>query len=160
MAAFSTLACSHPRLKLVVLNGGVAEAAVKESFPEVVRAQVSCRQSAPEEGTARALAAADIYLLPSLFEGTPLTLVEAMFSGLPVVTTATCGMKDLIEEGRNGLLVPLRSPGSIVAAVNRLLGDPDLRRGLGEAARREALEKYTWGRVAEPVQEVYERLCA
>jgi glycosyltransferase involved in cell wall biosynthesis len=158
--AFSALARRHAQLRLVVLNGGVEEAAVKESFPGDIRARVLCRQSAPEEGTARALAAADIYLLPSLFEGTPLTLIEAMFSGLPVITTATCGMKDVIENGRTGLLVPRRSPDSIVAAVNRLLCDPQLRRTLGQAARAEALETYTWQRAAEPVQEVYERLCA
>ena len=158
--AFSTLARRHPSLKLLVLNGGVSEAVVKESFPEGVRAQVMYRKSAPEEGNARAIASADIYLLPSLFEGTPLTLIEAMFSGLPVITTATCGMKDVIEDGRNGVLVPLRSPHSIISAANRLLGDPALRRRLGEAARAEALEKYTWRRVAQPVKEVYERLCA
>jgi glycosyltransferase involved in cell wall biosynthesis len=159
VTAFSRLARAHPVLNLLVLNCGVAEAALKESFPGDVRAQVICRQAAPEEGNARAVAGADIYLLPSLFEGTPLTLIEAMFSGLPVITTATCGMQDVIENGRNGLLVPLRSPDSIVAAVNRLLSDPQLRQGLGRAARAEALERYTWGRVAQPVQEVYERLC-
>jgi glycosyltransferase involved in cell wall biosynthesis len=160
VAAFSVLARRHPRLKLLVLNCGAAEAVVRESFPGDVRAQVIHRQTASEEGTARAFAVADIYVLPSLFEGTPLTLIEAMFSGLPVITTAACGMKDVIENGRTGLLVPVRSPDSIVAAVNRLLGDPSLRRSLGQAARADALEMYTWRRVAEPVQEVYERLCA
>jgi len=160
VTAFSALAHQHPRLKLLVLNCGAPEAVVKDSFPAEVRDRVIYQRSAPEEGTARALAAADIYLLPSLFEGTPLTLIEAMFSGLPVITTSTCGMKDVIEDGRNGLLVPLRSPGAIVTAVTRLLCDPQLRRNLGEAARAEAVEMYTWRRAAQPVQEVYERLCA
>jgi glycosyltransferase involved in cell wall biosynthesis len=69
-------------------------------------------------------------------------------------------MKDVIEDGRNGLLSPIRSPEAIVAAVERLLGDSALRSRLGQAARAEALQTYNWQRVAEPVREVYERLCS
>ena len=132
---------------------------MKACFPEAVQARVRCQQAEPELGTAQAMAAADIFVLPSLFEGTPLTMIEAMSGGMPIVTTATCGMKDVISDGTNGLLVPLRSPERIVAAVERLLADPALCARLGQAARREALEKYTWRRVAEPVRDVYERLC-
>jgi glycosyltransferase involved in cell wall biosynthesis len=158
--AFDRLAGRHPQLRLVVLNGGVPAPAILACFPETVRSRVVCQQSDPEQGIARAMAATDIYLLPSLFEGTPLTLIEAMFSGMPLVTTATCGMKDVIEHERSGLLVPLRSPDAIVAAVERLLEDSTLRARLGQVARAEALEKYSWQRVAEPVRRIYEKLCA
>ena len=157
--AFAVLAHKYPELKLTVLNGGVDDTAVLSSFPEEVRSRIVCQRAEPEEGTANAYAAADIFLLPSLFEGTPLTLMEAMFSGLPVIATGICGMKDVIEDSRNGLLVPVRSPEAIIAAVERLLGDPALRARLGQAARAEALQRYTWPRVAETVREVYERLC-
>jgi glycosyltransferase involved in cell wall biosynthesis len=160
VAAFATLAARHPELLLVVLNGGMPESEVRDCFPEDIRFRVSCRYAEPEKGTADAMGTADIYLLPSLFEGTPLTLIEAMFEGMPIVTTATCGMKDVIEDGRNGLLSPIRSPEAIVAAVERLLGDSALRSRLGQAARAEALQTYNWQRVAEPVREVYERLCS
>ncbi|HET6841835.1 MAG TPA: glycosyltransferase family 4 protein [Candidatus Angelobacter sp.] len=159
IAAFTALAARHSELQLVILNGGVEEAAIRASFPEEIRSRVICRRAEPEQGTAEAMAAADIYLLPSLFEGTPLTLMEAMYSGLPIVSTAVCGMKDVIEDGRNGLLVPLRAPQAIITAVERLLNDSALRARLGQAARAEALEKYNWPRVAGAVQEVYERLC-
>jgi glycosyltransferase involved in cell wall biosynthesis len=159
VSAFAILAARHPELMLVVLNGGAPESEVRACFPEEIRSRISCRQAEPEKGMADAMAAADIYLLPSLFEGTPLTLIEAMFEGMPIVTTATCGMKDVIEDGRNGLLTPMRSPQAIVTAVERLLGDSALRARLGQAARAEALQSYTWQRVAEPVREVYERLC-
>lgn len=157
--AFSQLAERYPNLKLVVLNGGAQEADIRALFPEQVRCRVICQQSEPEKGIAAAMAAADIYLLPSLFEGTPLTLIEAMFGGMPIVTTATCGMKDVIADGRNGLLIPLRSPDALVASVERLLNDPPLRARLGQTARSEALQLYNWQRVAEPVRRVYEQLC-
>jgi glycosyltransferase involved in cell wall biosynthesis len=158
--AFDELATRHPHLKLVVLNGFFSEIQVRAYFPERVRSRVFCEKADPEQGIADAIAKTDIYLLPSLFEGTPVTLIEAMFSGMPIVTSSTCGMKDVIEDERNGLLVPLRSPDAIVAAVERLLADAHLRARLGQTARAEAVEKYNWQRVAEPILEVYEKLCA
>jgi glycosyltransferase involved in cell wall biosynthesis len=154
------LATRHPQLKLVVLNGGTSEASIKSCFPEHLRPRVICQQAPPEAGVAEAMGETDIYLLPSLFEGTPLTLIEAMFEGMPIVTTATCGMKDVIQDGCNGLLVPIRSPLEIVAAVERLLADPLLRASLGRKARCGAVQAYNWPRVAEPLLQVYERLAA
>ena len=87
---------------------------------------------------AAAFAAADLFLLPSLFEGTPLTLMQAMMSGLPIVTTATCGMKDVIADQQTGLLVPIRSPESLVSAIDTLRADQSLRARLGQAARADA----------------------
>jgi glycosyltransferase involved in cell wall biosynthesis len=158
--AYAGLASRHARLELVILGAGVPDAEVRAAFPAEVRERVRCLRAGSESETADAFAAADIFLLPSLFEGTPLTLVEAMAAGLPVVTTATCGMRDVVRDGENGLLVPLRSPSSIVSAVERLIGDEQLRSRLGAAARAEAAERYTWERVSAPVLEVYERLCA
>jgi len=157
--AFGALAARHPQLQLIVLGAGAPEATVRAAFPEEVRSRVSCRQTTSDVETAAAFAAADIYLLPSLFEGTPLTLIEAMMSGLPIVTTATCGMKDVIQDGKHGLLVPIRSHEAIVEAVERLIEDAAYRARLGRAAQAEAQEKYTWERVAAPVREVYQQLC-
>jgi glycosyltransferase involved in cell wall biosynthesis len=108
-----------------------------------------------EAAMAAAFADADLFLLPSLFEGTPLTLIQAMMSGLPIVTTATCGMKDVIEDGETGLLIPVRSPAAIDAAIARLVRDRALRERVGKGARAAALARYTWDRVARPVEEAY-----
>jgi len=158
--AFATLAERHADLRLVVLGAGVHdEETVRGAFPTHLRSRVSCVEARSEAETAEAFAAADLFILPSLFEGTPLTLLEAMASGLPVVTTDTCGMKDVIRNGENGLLVPLRSPEKIAAAIEHLMSDAGLRERLGRAAQAEAVEKYNWERCAAPVREVYERLC-
>jgi glycosyltransferase involved in cell wall biosynthesis len=101
---------------------------------------------------------ADLFLLPSLFEGTPLTMMQAMMSGLPIVTTATCGMKDVIDDEMTGLLIPIRSPDAIVTAIERLLNSPALRRSLGVAARAVALKRYTWDQAAAPVLHAYQAL--
>lgn len=160
VAAFTALAERHPQLTLLVLGAGQPEELVRAAFPESLRERVKCKQCATEAETAAVFAAADIYLLPSLFEGTPLTLIEAMMSGLPVITTNTCGMKDVVQHERNGLLISIRSPEAIISAVELLLKKAELRARLGRAAQTDAFEKYVWERVAVPVREVYERLCS
>ena len=157
--SFCILAERYPRLELEILGGGQPEEDILSSFPQSLRSRITCRKTATEAETAAAFASANIYVLPSLFEGTPLTLIEAMMSGMPIVTTRTCGMKDVIRNNENGLLVSIRSPAEIVSAVERLLADEALRTQLGRAARADALENYVWERVAEPVRLAYERLC-
>jgi len=156
--AFVQLAERRPEISLTVLGAGVPADTVVAVFPRHVRERVRCVQTATEKDTIAVFASSDFFLLPSLFEGTPLTLMEAMMSGLPIVTTATCGMKDVIQHNGNGLLVPIRSPGAIVTAIERLVDDQQLRARLGLAARHDAQTRYTWEAVGRPVREAYERL--
>lgn len=156
--AFSHLAAKYPRLELAVLNPGVTEEVVKGRFAAEIRSRVHFIVTREEEQTAEAFEEAHLFVLPSLFEGTPLTLLEAMWSGLPIVTTATCGMKDVIDHGRNGLLVPMRSADAIEKALSRLVDDESLRRSLGESAWRIASESLRWQDSATRVLAEYERV--
>jgi glycosyltransferase involved in cell wall biosynthesis len=81
------------------------------------------------------LGRADVFVLPSLTEGYPLSVVEAMACGLPIVATRVGGVPDLIEDGANGLLCEPSDPGALAACVLTLLRQPDRRRALGGAAR-------------------------
>jgi glycosyltransferase involved in cell wall biosynthesis len=156
--AFATLAERHADLKLHIVGCGAPADHVHAQFSEHVRSRILVETPKDENSTAAAFAAADLFLLPSLFEGTPLTLIQAMMSGLPIVTTATCGMKDVIAHARTGLLVPIRSAASLVEAVDQLRADRTLRERLGRAARCEAMTNYSWDRSAEPVLRAYEGL--
>jgi glycogen(starch) synthase len=158
--AFTELARARPNLELTVLGAGVAHTVVQRAFPPELHSRLASVSTHTDEETARVLAGCDIFVLPSLFEGTPLTLMEAMASGLPIVTTETCGMRDVIKHNENGLLIPIRSPAGIATAVTRLLDDPALRERLGRAAQAEAGTRYTWEAVARTVAETYERLTA
>jgi glycosyltransferase involved in cell wall biosynthesis len=160
VAAFATLRQRCPELELQVLGGGVSDEIVLNAFPTELRTAINCVHAASDAESAAAYANADIYILPSRFEGTPLTLVEAMASGLPIVTTATCGMRDIIRDGKNGRLIPLYSTEAIVEAVSALIENLSSRETIGRAARHEALAQYSWDQVAAPVWATYERLCA
>jgi glycosyltransferase involved in cell wall biosynthesis len=153
-----TLAERHGDLTLHVIGAGASPDFVRAQFPERFRSRIQCETPDNEFAMAAAFAAADVFLLPSLFEGTPLTLMQAMMSGLPVVTTATCGMKDVVADGQTGLLVPIRSPQSLVTAVESLRAERSLRARLGQAARAEARARYTWECSARPVLRAYETL--
>jgi glycosyltransferase involved in cell wall biosynthesis len=81
------------------------------------------------------LGAIDVLCISSLYEGTPLTLFEAMAAGKAIVSTAVDGCKEVIEDGVTGLLVPARDPAALASALRRVLEQPGLRDALGRAAR-------------------------
>jgi glycosyltransferase involved in cell wall biosynthesis len=91
------------------------------------------------EVTAR-LRLADVFCLPSFAEGVPVVLMEAMASGLPVVSTGVMGIPELVRDGVSGLLVPPGRPEPLAAALRTLADDPEARRALG-AAGRAAVER-------------------
>jgi len=84
------------------------------------------------------LHASDLFVLPSLFEGMPLSILEAMGAELPVIATAVDGTPEVVVEGETGLLVPPADPPALAEAVNRLLGDPELAARMGQAGRARA----------------------
>lgn len=85
---------------------------------------------------------ADIFVFPTLVEGMPLVVLEAMASGVPVIVTPN-GPGDIVRDGIDGFVVPIRDVDSIVDRLERLRRDPDLRMEMGRNARQRALE-FTW----------------
>ena len=98
----------------------------------------------------------EIFVLPSLMEGMPLVLLEAMASGLAVVTTESSGMTDLVEDSHDGLLVIPGDAESLAAAIVRLCRDPQLRQVLGSAAQ-EKMKRHTWNYAARRTETVFYR---
>jgi glycosyltransferase involved in cell wall biosynthesis len=94
--------------------------------------------------------AADVYAMPSIREGLPIALLEAMACGLPCVASRLPGATDvLIEDDVNGRLVPPRDTSALAAALGAMIANPDDAARLGAAARRTVEERYTMQRVAE-----------
>lgn len=94
-------------------------------------------ETLPHSGVLEEMARADVLVFPSLFEGFGLVILEAMSRGLPVITTAQTAGPDVIDDGVDGLLIPMRSADAIADAITRLAQD----RGALEAMRRAALTK-------------------
>jgi glycosyltransferase involved in cell wall biosynthesis len=163
VAAFSALADRHASLRLIVMGAGVPEQIVARAFPERLRSRVEYVSHVSGAASAQHAAhvlRASVYVLPSVFEGTPLTLLETMATGLTPVSTAVCGMKDVIRDGENGVLVPPRDPVRLAGAIDRVLIDRALRERLGRQAHADVAARYTWDRVSEPVRAVYRDMAA
>jgi glycosyltransferase involved in cell wall biosynthesis len=104
------------------------------------------------------LAAADIFVLPSLYEGSSLAILEAMAAAKPIVATAIGGTDELIVDGRSGLLVPPADPQALAGALSQLLSSPELRVRLAEEARRRVEERFSASTMAARVSSVYDDL--
>jgi len=103
-------------------------------------------------------AAMDLYVLASYREGYPRSAMEAAAMGLPVVATDIRGCRQVVEDGVTGMLVPVRDAGALAAAIGRLAGDAELRRRVGEAARRRAETEFNETRVIAITLAVYRQL--
>jgi glycosyltransferase involved in cell wall biosynthesis len=101
------------------------------------------------------LAGADIFTMPSLWEGLPVALLEAMFACKPVIASACSGIPEAIESGTHGLLVPPGDQDALAEVLRRVLSDPDLRGRLGEAARDRASERYSVAAMVDAYEVVY-----
>jgi N-acetyl-alpha-D-glucosaminyl L-malate synthase BshA len=98
----------------------------------------------------------DIGVLCSETESAPLTLLEGMSTGLPMIATRVGGVLEIVDEGKNGLLVPPKHPEELAQAILRLYRDPKLRSRLGESARKTILERYTAEKVVNQYIETFE----
>lgn len=110
----------------------------------------------PEAGGSEdLLAAMDVFVMPSLQEGLGLALMEAMAQGLAVIGSRVGGIKSLIQDGVNGLLVKPADAEELSAAIIRLLGDCDLRRDLGANARRFIMDNFSKEKMVDLTERVY-----
>lgn len=103
-------------------------------------------------------AGADVVCLPSYREGLPKVLVEAAACGRPIVTTDTPGCREIVRDGENGLLVPVKSVELLAAALRRLIENPDLRLEMGQRGREMAVAGFSVERVNAETLDLYRAL--
>jgi glycosyltransferase involved in cell wall biosynthesis len=104
------------------------------------------------------LAAMDVFVLPSLWEGLPLAMVLAMGAGVPVVATRVAGIPEVVDDGRTGLLVPPSDPEALAAALTRLLEDAPLRQRISREASQSVLPRLGVDRYVESMTSLYDTL--
>jgi glycosyltransferase involved in cell wall biosynthesis len=100
----------------------------------------------------------DAFVLPSVWEVLPIAVLEAMSSGRPVVCTDAGGDREMVRDGVNGFVVPVRDPAALAGKINALLADGALRARMGAAGRKIAEDEFDWKLIAARTKRVYEDL--
>jgi glycosyltransferase involved in cell wall biosynthesis len=111
----------------------------------------------PRRDVAGVLARSEVFVLSSRSEGFPVSILEAMAAGLPVVATDVGGVGEAVVDGETGFLVPPGDPRALAAALERLVADPALRLGLGAAGRSRALRRFDVTRYRAAHVDLYRR---
>ena len=133
---------------LSVIGGGDLSGALQQGFEQAgLSTQVTLLGSCGRDAALAHLAACRVLVLPSLWEGHPITLIEAMHLGVPVVASDIPGNDEIVVDGKSGFLVPVRDAGAYAQRINLLLQDDDLRQQMGEHSRHVAATEYAPHRV-------------
>lgn len=143
-----------PQASCLIIGAGPEEAALRRA------ASKGIRFIDPPEGVGPYMQASDIFVLPSAGEGMSVAVLEAMATGLPVVTTTVGGNLDVIEHGKNGWLVPPGDVEALKQAVLTLAADAETRRRLGERARETILRDYQIQEIARGLHRLYDQVIA
>jgi glycosyltransferase involved in cell wall biosynthesis len=134
MKAFALLADRHDWTATLAGNGDV-EATRAHAQSLGLADRISIPGWLDAEAIAQVMRRSDIIVLPTLIENLPMIIPEAFAYGIPVITTPVAAITEAVDHERNGLLVPVGDIDALADALRRLIGDPDLRRRLGEEAR-------------------------
>jgi len=157
IAAFAIVHAHHPHARLTVAGSGPRLAQLEAMSRELgLGDTVTFTGRVENERMAELYRAADILLNASLVDNMPISLLEAMASGVPIVTTSVGGIPFLVEHGVTALLVPPGDPGAMAASALRLVEDEALRARL-RAAALEAAAAYAWSNVMPVLLGVYEK---
>ena len=139
--AFTQLHREHPDVQLSCAGTLANAETVRRDFPPEVRQQISVLARVSKSELLKLHRDADLFVFPTLSEGFSLALIEAMASGLPIVTTAVGASPDILEDGRSVVFCPVNEARKLAACVADLLDDQARREQLGRNARR-AAEKF------------------
>jgi glycosyltransferase involved in cell wall biosynthesis len=148
---FTLLKSSHPDLSLTLVGDGPLkdEIATRVEVERISNVEFAGEQ----QDVARYYSAADVFVLPSRYEGAPISIIEAMASGLPIVASNVGGVPTLVHDGENGLLSEL-NVSAFASRIQTFIGSPDVRERFGRRSRERA-RGFSSDTMAEQYEHVY-----
>ena len=161
LEAFARVRREVPAARLRLAGDGEQRPALEEQARRLGLGEAVLFEGAvPHHRMPELFAAADIFCLPSLYEGFPLAILEAMAAGLPVVTTRVAGNPEAVEDGVHGRLVAPEDAAGLAAALLELIADEEGRREMGRRARRRVEEEFSIGRIGAAYRSLWEELAS
>jgi glycosyltransferase involved in cell wall biosynthesis len=140
--AVTTVLQQHPDCQFLIVGDGPERASL-EALASSLGIRTSIHFAGHRGDVPGLLKASDLFVLPSLWEGMPNALLEAMAAGLPVIATAVEGSREIIESDESGLLVPAADPSDLARAILRVLNQPDLAARLSSGAQSAVVKQFT-----------------
>jgi glycosyltransferase involved in cell wall biosynthesis len=151
------VAQEFPTLKVLIVGGGPEETSLRALVDDLGLSE-TVMFTGFRSDIADVLAIFDVAVLSSDYEGTPLSVMEYMAAGRPIVATGVGGVRDLVTHGVHGLLVQPRDPKALAGALVRLLRDPAMRAQMGEAGRTRQQREFTIDVTLDHLELLYEQL--
>jgi colanic acid/amylovoran biosynthesis glycosyltransferase len=167
LQAVAALVQEEPRVQYTVIGNGPLRPSIERMVEDLGLGSVvrlAGWKSRPE--IVSALGETDILLAPSITaasgdqEGTPVVIMEALASGVPVVSTLHAGIPEVVRDGVSGLLAPERDAPQLASALMRLARNPELRARMGERGRAEMAERHDIGKLNGGLLEIYRDVTA
>jgi len=146
---------AEPRSRLILVGDGAERQKLEHLVSDLhLSARVSFVGKIQNEQIPTFMIASDVFVLPSLSEGLPVVVLEALAAALPIVATSVGGVPSIVADGINGFLIKSRDVGQIADKVLLLLSDPELRHRMSENNKKEA-QQYTWNNVVDELEKIY-----
>lgn len=139
LRAWPAVRAAHPQWALKIGGNGESASLLQAAADAGVAGSVHYLGWVAGDQKHSLVAGAGVFALPSYNEGLPVSVLEAMACGVPVVCTPVGGVPDIVTDGQEGLLVPVGDTQALAEALTRLASQPDLRRAMGQAGRRRVL---------------------
>ncbi len=157
IAAIDLVQYIVPELRVLIVGDGPMRAQL-EATTAAFRLGGMVHFTGHRDDVPRLLAAADLLVLPSLYEGLPNVVLEAMRFARPVVATAAPGTTEVVVDGQTGLLVPLRDPPALAQAIRTVVRDPECAHRLGAAGRARVESEFRAETMVDAYASLYEEL--
>lgn len=158
--AASSIVPNNPDILFVIVGTGPDAGFIKEYTKRLgIEANVIFTGGIPDEYLPHYYSSADVFVLPSRSgEGFPLTVLESMAAGLPVIATDTGGIPEVVRNTVNGFLIPPKRPNALADAILSLFSSRGKTRKMGNEARRIVKEKFTWKKTVQQLKGVYDEI--
>lgn len=169
LRALALVRDGFPEVQLRIVGGNPFQSDVEEEVRSLIKEPALCESVVLTGAKSRAevkeeYEQADILVLPSVTtpggerEGIPVVLMEAMATGLPVISTLHAGIPELVHDGRSGYLVPESDPPALAAAIAKLLRNPHIWRSMGQAGRTRVEKHFNLRNQIDQLQSIYNRV--
>jgi len=156
LRSFARTAAVHKNVHLVIAGKGPMKSEIEE-FSRKNNLDTKIHLVGFLDGIENFMKSIDVFVLPSLWEGFGIVLIEAMAAGKPAITTNVSSMPEIVLDGETGKIVPVDDADALFQAMNDLVQDEKLRELLGNKARTRVLEKFTLNRMLDSLENLFQQ---